>query len=201
MQPIRTFRGRAIPLPASDIDTDQIIPARYLKTIDKQGLGSNLFQDWRYLADGGPNPDFVLNQPPAQGATILVAGDNFGCGSSREHAPWALLGFGFRAVISTSFADIFQNNCLKNGLLPVVVDRATHAEIMGLAEKDGSVELKIDLANQKVHLPGGREAGFPIDPFAKRCLLEGMDQLVYLRRQREHIEAYEQENPPRVNTL
>ena len=141
MDPITTFTGRVVPLPVRDIDTDQIIPARFLKTIDKQGLGKNLFNDWRYEESGDPNPEFILNQPRAEGATILLAGDNFGCGSSREHAPWALMGFGFRAVISTSFADIFRNNCLKNSLLPVIVDEATHGELFEAAERDEAIEV------------------------------------------------------------
>src|SRR6266481_5594131 len=138
MEPIKAFSGRLVPLPVANVDTDQIIPARFLKTIDREGLGVSLFADWRYDADGRPRPDFILNQPRAAGGTILVAGDNFGCGSSREHAPWALLGYGFRAVVSTSFADIFRNNCLKNGLLPIVVDRATHETLLDRALRDAT---------------------------------------------------------------
>ncbi len=201
MEPIATFKGRAVALPGRDIDTDQIIPARYLKTIDKQGLGKNLFNDWRYLPDGGPNPDFVLNEPHADGASILLAGDNFGCGSSREHAPWALMGFGFQAVISTSFADIFRNNSLKNGLLPIIVDDETHAELLALAGKEQSIELKIDLPNQTLRLPTGREVTFPIDAFSKKCLVAGVDQLGYLQQQEALIAAYETSHPTRINTL
>src|SRR5579885_2623466 len=153
MNPITSFSSRIVPLPVDNIDTDQIIPARFLKTTDKSGLGKELFYDWRYDAAGNPRPDFILNQPRAAGAGILLAGDNFGCGSSREHAPWALLGFGFRAVISTSFADIFRNNSLKNGLLPIVVDSQTHAELLQLVEKDPSMELAVDLASQSLRLP------------------------------------------------
>ncbi len=153
MQPITTFTGRIVPLPVRDIDTDQIIPARFLKTIDKHGLGKNLFNDWRYTEDGSPKPEFILNQPRAEGAAILLAGDNFGCGSSREHAPWALMGFGFRAVISTSFADIFRNNSLKNGLLPIIVDDAAHGELFKATEQDDALEVEIDLRKQILRCP------------------------------------------------
>ena len=200
MQPIETFKGKAIALPVKDIDTDQIIPARFLKTIDKQGLGKNLFNDWRYLEDGSANPDFLLNQPRAQGATILVAGDNFGCGSSREHAPWALMGFGFQAVISTSFADIFQGNCLKNGLLPIIVEEKIHADLLEAARADEAVELEVDLPNQLVRLPDGRTASFPIDAFSKKCLMAGIDQLGYLQQQAPAVSAYEEAHPDRVTT-
>lgn len=200
MQPIETFKGKAIALPVKDIDTDQIIPARFLKTIDKQGLGKNLFNDWRYLEDGSPNPDFLLNQPRAEGATVLVAGDNFGCGSSREHAPWALMGFGFQAVISTSFADIFQGNCLKNGLLPIIVDEKIHADLLEAAGGDEPTELEVDLPNQIVRLPNGRTASFPIDAFSKKCLIAGIDQLGYLQRQAPAVSAYEQAHTDRVTT-
>ncbi len=201
MQPVTSFSGMVVPLPVSDVDTDQIIPARFLKTIEKLGLGENLFNDWRYLPGGGPNPDFVLNQPRASGGTILLAGDNFGCGSSREHAPWALLGFGFRAVISTSFADIFRNNCLKNGLLPVAVDEATLAELFEAAESDDGLEVRIDLANQTLTLPGGRNVPFPVDDFSKQCLLEGGDQLSYIQQRMQAITAYETKSPNALSTL
>ena len=201
MQPVTSFSGKVVPLPVCDIDTDQIIPARFLKTIEKLGLGENLFNDWRYLPGGGPNPDFVLNQPRASGGTILLAGDNFGCGSSREHAPWALLGFGFRAVISTSFADIFRNNCLKNGLLPVAVDEATLAELFEAAESDDGLEVRIDLANQTLTLPGGRNVPFPVDDFSKQCLLEGGDQLSYIQQRMQAITAYETKSPNALSTL
>ena len=201
MQPVTSFSGKVVPLPVSDVDTDQIIPARFLKTIEKLGLGENLFNDWRYLPGGGPNPDFVLNQPRASGGTILLAGDNFGCGSSREHAPWALLGFGFRAVISTSFADIFRNNCLKNGLLPVAVDEATLAELFEAAESDDGLEVRIDLANQTLTVPGGRNVPFPVDYFSKQCLLEGGDQLSYIQQRMQAITAYETKSPNALSTL
>ena len=200
MEPIKSFTGRMAPLPMRDVDTDQIIPARFLKTIDKQGLGKNLFCDWRYDAEGNPKPGFILNQPRAQGASVLVAGDNFGCGSSREHAPWALMGFGFRAVISTSFADIFLGNCLKNGLLPIIVDEATLQQLFDAA-KDEKAEVTIDLSTQSLRLPGGREVQFPIDDFSKKCLMAGVDQLGYLQRQEGFIAAYEQSHEARMNTV
>ena len=201
MEPVTIFTGKVVPMPVRDIDTDQIIPARYLKTIDKEGLGLNLFNDWRYLESGEPNPDFILNQPRAEGATVLLAGDNFGCGSSREHAPWALMGFGFRAVISTSFADIFKGNCLKNGLLPVVVDEATHADLMAAAEADPNLEVTIDLENQTVVTPSGRKVEFPVDAFSKKCLLAGVDQLGYLQQQLPKVVEYEGRRGDLVNTL
>ncbi|MCB0033575.1 MAG: 3-isopropylmalate dehydratase small subunit [Anaerolineales bacterium] len=185
----------------TDIDTDQIIPARFLKTISKVGLGKNLFSDWRYNDDGSPKEDFVLNRPEAEGAHILLAGDNFGCGSSREHAPWALMDYGFKAVVSTSFADIFRNNSLKNGLLPVEVDEETHEQLMSLAQEDKELKLAIDLEKQELMLPDGRAVNFPIDSFSKTCLLEGIDQLGYLLKQKELVEEYEAAHPDRVNTL
>ncbi len=191
MQPITTFTSRVVALPNENVDTDQIIPARFLKVTDKESLGQNLFCDWRYDAQGKQRPDFVLNQPGAQGAQILLAGNNFGCGSSREHAPWALCGFGFRAVISTSFADIFKNNALKNGLLPIVVDQATHRDLFDLVEEIPNVELTIDLAAQALTMPGGRTARFPLDPFSKTCLLEGVDELGYLLARQDAITNYE----------
>ena len=201
MQPVTTIRGKVVPLPINDIDTDQIIPARFLKTIEKLGLGDNLFNDWRYLPDGSPNPDFVLNQSRAAGASVLLAGDNFGCGSSREHAPWALLGFGFRAVISTSFADIFRNNCLKNGLLPIIVDEATHAELFDATSADADYSVEIDLQAQTLNLPSGRMASFPVDAFSRQCLLEGGDQLSYIQQRMTAITAYERDSPNAVNTI
>ena len=201
MQPVTTIRGKVVPLRINDIDTDQIIPARFLKTIEKLGLGDNLFNDWRYLPDGSPNPDFVLNQSRAAGASVLLAGDNFGCGSSREHAPWALLGFGFRAVISTSFADIFRNNCLKNGLLPIIVDEAIHAELFDGTSANVDYSVEIDLEAQTLNLPSGRKASFPVDTFSKQCLLEGGDQLSYIQQRMEAITAYERESPNAVSTI
>jgi 3-isopropylmalate/(R)-2-methylmalate dehydratase small subunit len=191
MAQFTTLRSRAVLLPVNDVDTDQIIPARFLKVTDKAGLGASLFADWRYAADGSPRPDFVLNQPGAKDAAILVAGDNFGCGSSREHAPWALVGYGFRAVVSTSFADIFRSNAIKNGLLPVVVDAATHAAVASLVRGEPSAELAVDLAAQTLTLPDGRAVGFPVDPFAKTCLLNGVDELGYILRFERDIADFE----------
>jgi 3-isopropylmalate/(R)-2-methylmalate dehydratase small subunit len=192
MAQFTTLTSRVVPLPVNNVDTDQIIPARFLKVTDKLGLGANLFADWRYTADGSPKTDFVLNQPSAQGAAILLAGDNFGCGSSREHAPWALTGFGFRAVISTSFADIFRSNSLKNGLLPIVVDADTHRLLFDLIEEVPGAELSIDLATQTLTLPTGQSAPFPIDDFSKTCLLNGVDELGYILTFADQIAAYEQ---------
>ena len=186
-----TLTSRIVPLPVNNVDTDQIIPARFLKATDKQGMGDHLFADWRYNADGSPKPDFVLNKPGARGAQILLAGGNFGCGSSREHAPWALTGFGFRAVISTSFADIFCNNALKNGLLPIVVDEVMHRTLFEMLEEIPNAELTIDLASQTVALPTGQSVTFPMDGFSKTCLLKGTDELGYLLGFEEKIAAYE----------
>ena len=194
MQPLRTITSRFIPLPRNDIDTDQIIPARYLKVTDKSGLGEGLFYGWRYLQDGSPDPEFPLNRPEYQGAEILVAGENFGCGSSREHAPWALTSWGVRAVVSTSFADIFRNNALKNGLIPVVVDADTQERLFELAHADPAAQLHIDLDTQTLTLPDGKLVIFPIDAFNKVCLLEGLDQLGYLLRFEDQITAYERSN-------
>jgi 3-isopropylmalate/(R)-2-methylmalate dehydratase small subunit len=185
------FTTRAVALPINDIDTDQIIPARFLKVTDKQGLGKSLFADWRYLPDGSARPEFALNRPDAAGAQILLAGHNFGCGSSREHAPWALVGFGFRAVVSTSFADIFRNNALKNGLLPVPVDQGTHARLLALRAADPSLEITVDLEAQELSLADGTRASFPVDPFARSCLLQGVDELGYLLHFEPQIRAYE----------
>lgn len=183
--------SKIVAMPVNDIDTDQIIPARFLKVTDKNSLAGNLFADWRYNADGSPKPEFVLNQPFAAGRQILLAGENFGCGSSREHAPWALTGYGFRAVISTSFADIFKNNALKNGLLPVVVDDATHKKLFALAESHPESELTIDLETQSVLLPDGSAFSFPVDPFSKTCLLKGVDELGYLLGFASQVSAFE----------
>jgi 3-isopropylmalate/(R)-2-methylmalate dehydratase small subunit len=183
--------SRMVPMPVADIDTDQIIPARFLKVTEKTGLGRLLFYDWRYLEGEAPNPDFVLNRPESRGARFLLAGDNFGCGSSREHAPWALVDWGFRAVISTSFADIFHGNALKNGLLPVVVDAATQAELFERVAADPAAEAMIDLETQTLALPGGRAVTFPIDGFSRQCLLEGTDELGYLLGREERIAEFE----------
>ncbi len=194
MEPIKSFTGKAVAIPHSDIDTDQIIPARYLKVTDKKGLGEVVFYDWRYDADGNPKPEFILNQPQSAGASILIAGNNFGCGSSREHAPWALQGFGFQAVISTQFADIFRNNSLKNGLLPLTVDKQTHQQLLDLAVEDPDLQLSVDLETQTLTLPDGRQVQFPIDSFSKECLLNGIDELGYLLRQQDAVERYEMAN-------
>jgi 3-isopropylmalate/(R)-2-methylmalate dehydratase small subunit len=188
-----TLTARCVVLPNTDVDTDQIIPARFLKVTDKEGLGKNLFCDWRYLDDGSPNPDFVLNKPESQGAEILVAGHNFGCGSSREHAPWALTGWGLKAVVSTMFADIFRNNSLKNGFVPVTVEPAVHAELMAALAKDPKMEVTVDLTGEaaSVSWPGRAPVAFPIDPFAKDCLLKGVDELGYLQALEPQVQAYE----------
>jgi 3-isopropylmalate/(R)-2-methylmalate dehydratase small subunit len=191
MKPFTNIESRVVALPVNNIDTDQIIPARFLKTTSKQGLDKNLFYDWRYDAQGNPKPDFILNQPGAQGAEVLLAGDNFGCGSSREHAPWALTQFGFRAVISTSFADIFRQNALKNSLLPVVVPADVHAALFAASAKNPAAKVKIDLAKQTLITPDGREVEFPVDSFSKHCLLEGVDELGYILQRAPDIAAYE----------
>jgi 3-isopropylmalate/(R)-2-methylmalate dehydratase small subunit len=193
MQPFQTLTSCVVPLHQNDVDTDQIIPARYLKVTDKAGLAEGLFSGWRFLPDGSPNPDFPLNQAVYQGCQVLLAGDNFGCGSSREHAPWALIGCGFRAVISTSFADIFRNNALKNGLLPVIVDAEFHNKLFQIAAEQ-PLEVTIDLAGQKLSLADGSSASFPIDAFSKLCLLEGVDSLGYLLKHEAQIAAFEQAN-------
>ena len=185
------FSSRVAPLLADDIDTDQIIPARFLKVIDKSGLGANLFSDWRYNPDGSPKAEFVLNRPEYSGVAILLAGNNFGCGSSREHAAWALKGHGIRAVISTAFADIFRNNALKNGVLPVVVGADIHRELCALVAARPNAELNIDLETQSIRLPDGEVREFPIDGFSKTCLLEGTDELGYLLRFEKQISAFE----------
>ena len=201
MNSAMNFRSRLVPLPMNNVDTDQIIPARFLKTISKQGLDKQLFNDWRYDAQGNPKPDFILNQPRARGAQILLAGDNFGCGSSREHAPWALTQFGFRAVISTSFADIFKQNSLKNALLPIVFPAGAHAALLALVEKDGNTEVTVDLASQTVALPDGSTVEFPIDPFSRDCLLEGVDELGYILKNEAAIAAFEAQRVGSIDTL
>jgi 3-isopropylmalate/(R)-2-methylmalate dehydratase small subunit len=187
LDPIKTLRSRTVVLPASNVDTDQIIPARFLTTTTRSGLGANLFADWRYGANGAPRPDFVLNRPEAAGCAVLVAGNNFGCGSSREHAPWALMDYGFRAVVSTQIADIFRGNALKNGLLPVVVDQATHGWLM---EHPGA-DITIDLQSSTLTLPTGQAVGFPLEPFARYCLTNGVDELGFLLGREQEIRAYE----------
>lgn len=200
MKAFTTFTGRLAPLPVNNIDTDQIIPARFLKTTSKQGLGDQLFNDWRYDEQGAPKPDFIINQPRAQGAQVLLAGDNFGCGSSREHAPWALTQFGFRAVISTSFADIFKQNALKNALLPIVVPADVHAALFEAA-KDPGVTVTVNLASRTLTLPDGREVEFPVDPFAQHCLVNGSDELGYILQHEAAIAAYEAGRTASINTL
>ena len=197
MTKFTVFESRMVPFPVDNIDTDQIIPARFLKTISKDGLGDQLFYDWRYDAEGKPKLDFILNTPAAKTAKILLAGDNFGCGSSREHAPWALAQYGFRAVISTSFADIFRQNSLKNSLLPIIVPRDVHAELF--ADPDATV--RVDLASQTLTLPSGRAVEFPVDGFAKHCLLEGIDELGFILQQSPAIAAFEAAHPVPINTL
>ena len=191
MESFTTLTSKVVSLPVDDIDTDQIIPARYLKTTDKTGLGDNLFSDWRYNPDGSPRPDFVLNQSSAKGSQLLFAGRNFGCGSSREHAPWALAGFGFRAVIATSFADIFRNNALKNGLLPVQLDEETHQHLSDLLDELPGATVTVNLAEQELLLPDGQTVHFPIDAFSKACLVNGMDELGYLLSFSDRIATFE----------
>jgi 3-isopropylmalate/(R)-2-methylmalate dehydratase small subunit len=194
MDPITVIRSRTVVMPSTNIDTDQIIPARFLTTTVREGLGVSLFADWRYDANGQPKPDFVLNRPEAQGCQILVAGRNIGCGSSREHAPWALLDFGIRVVISTEIADIFRNNSLKNGLLPVVVDAATHEWLLA----NPGVEVEVDLPASALRLPDGRSVQFPVEAFSRYCLMNGIDELGYLLSQTAAIEAYERARDERA---
>jgi 3-isopropylmalate/(R)-2-methylmalate dehydratase small subunit len=191
MDKYTAFNSKIVALPNENVDTDQIIPARFLKVTDKIGLGDNLFSDWRYNADGSTKPDFILNKSEMKGRAILLAGNNFGCGSSREHAPWALTGYGFRAVISTSFADIFRNNSLKNGLLPIIVDKDTLTQLFSLCEEDPDTALAIDLRTQTLTLPDGRTVQFPIDGFSKACMLNGVDEIGYVLRMDDKIAAFE----------
>jgi 3-isopropylmalate/(R)-2-methylmalate dehydratase small subunit len=188
MPAVKQIHSRTVALPATNVDTDQIIPARFLTSTSKAGFGKHLFADWRYDADGNPKPDFVLNRPEAKGAAILVAGRNIGCGSSREHAPWALQDFGFQAVVSTEFADIFRTNCLKNSLLPVVVDESTHAWLLA----HPGAEIFIDVESTTLTLPDGTQVKFPLEGFARYCLLNGVDELGFLLSQNTAITAYEQ---------
>jgi 3-isopropylmalate/(R)-2-methylmalate dehydratase small subunit len=199
-EPFRMFRSKVVPLPAENVDTDQIVPARYLKVTDKQGLAEALFRDWRFEPDGSlKDPPFVLDQPEMAGRRILLVGDNFGAGSSREHAAWALTAFGVRAILSTSFADIFCSNSLKNGVLPIVVDRPTHERLFELLAGDLDAELTIDLAEQGILLPDGTTIDFDIDPFAKRMILAGTDELGYLLSKGAELEAWEAAHPPRID--
>jgi 3-isopropylmalate/(R)-2-methylmalate dehydratase small subunit len=200
--PFQTFTSRVIPLPAENVDTDQIVPARYLKVTDKAGLADALFRDWRFNEDGSlREPRFVLDQPAMAGRRILLAGDNFGAGSSREHAPWALTSWGIRAILSTSFADIFRNNALKNGLLPIVVEADEHRHLFELVAMNPDAELTVDLDAQVVHLPGDEDLPFEVDPFARVMLLGGTDEMGYLLGKTDDIDRWEAAHPARVNTL
>jgi 3-isopropylmalate/(R)-2-methylmalate dehydratase small subunit len=199
-EPFESFTSRVIPFPAENVDTDQIIPARFLKTTDRWGLSEALFNDWRFTDDGSPIPDFVLNRREMQGRRILLTGDNFGAGSSREHAAWALTAWGIRAILSTSFADIFRSNSLKNGLLPIVVEAERHRQLFELLATNPEVELTVDLEAQVVHMPGDEDLPFDVDPFAKRMLLEGTDEIGYLLGREAAIAAYESAHPARVDT-
>jgi 3-isopropylmalate/(R)-2-methylmalate dehydratase small subunit len=200
-KPFESFTSRVIPLPAENVDTDQIVPARYLKITDKAGLAEALFCDWRFEADGSlKSPRFILDRPEMAGRRILLAGDNFGCGSSREHAPWALVAWGIQAVITTSSADIFRINALKNGLLPIVIDPERHRQLFELVARDPDVELAVDLASQAVHLPGDEDLPFNVDPFSKVMLLEGTDELGYLLGKTNEIDDWEARHAGRVDT-
>jgi 3-isopropylmalate/(R)-2-methylmalate dehydratase small subunit len=201
-EPYGVFTSKVVPLPAENVDTDQIVPARYLKVTDKNGLAEALFRDWRFNEDGSlREPRFVLDQPEMAGRHILLVGDNFGAGSSREHAPWALTAWGIRAILSTSFADIFRSNSLKNGVLPIVIDPATHERLFEILAADPDAQLTIDLAEQGILLPDGSTLDFDIDPFAKRMILAGTDELGYLLAKEPEIRAWEADHPARVNTL
>ena len=200
--PWMTFTSKVIPLPAENVDTDQIVPARYLKVTDKNGLAEALFRDWRFNEDGSlKEPRFVLDEPDMADRHILLAGANFGAGSSREHAPWALTAWGIRAILSTSFADIFRSNCLKNGLLPIFVEPERHRQLFDLVHGRPDAELTVDLEAQVVHLPGDDDLPFEVDPFAKRMLLAGTDELGYLLGKESEIAGWERANPPRIDTL
>jgi 3-isopropylmalate/(R)-2-methylmalate dehydratase small subunit len=200
-EPFSSVTSAVVPLRRTDVDTDQIIPARFLKTVNRAGLGDQLFHDWRYLADGSPNPGFVINEPSMAGRNVLLAGDNFGCGSSREHAPWALMAWGIRAVISSSFADIFRSNALKNGLLPIQVAPDELTRLFALVESEPDAQVTVDLEAQKVRLPDGSAIGFTVDGFARRMILDGTDELGYLLSLEPRIAEYEASHPPRVSTL
>ena len=201
-EPYGVFSSKVVPLPAENVDTDQIVPARYLKVTDKTGLAEALFRDWRFNEDGSlREPRFVLDRPEMAGRKILLVGDNFGAGSSREHAPWALTAWGIRAILSTSFADIFRSNSLKNGVLPIAIDAATHERLFQILAADPDAQLTVDLAEQGILLPDGSTLEFDIDPFAKRMILAGTDELGYLLAKDPEISAWETTHPPRVNTL
>ena len=200
MKTVRHLRGRAVVLPGNNIDTDQIIPARFLKTTSKTGLGSGLFHDWRFEADGALKAGCPLNSASASGAVFLVAGDNFGCGSSREHATWALLDFGFEAIVAASFGDIFRQNALKNGLVPVVVPQETLASLVEALSAEPGAELELDLEAQSLTMPGRRRIPFPIDPFARHCLINGLDEMGYVLGHEEAIARFEASHPARFDT-
>ena len=201
-EPYTVFTSKVVPLPAENVDTDQIVPARYLKVTDKDGLAEALFRDWRFNEDGSlREPRFVLDRPEMSGRQILLVGDNFGAGSSREHAPWALTAWGIRAILSTSFADIFRSNSLKNGVLPIVIDPATHERLFETLAADPDAQLTVDLAEQGILLPDGTTLDFDIDPFAKRMILAGTDELGYLLAKEPEISDWEARHPARVNTL
>jgi 3-isopropylmalate/(R)-2-methylmalate dehydratase small subunit len=196
-----TFTSRVVPLPAENVDTDQIVPARYLRMTDKAGLAEALFRDWRFEEDGSLKaPRFVLDRPEMSGRQILLVGDNFGAGSSREHAPWALTAWGIRAILSTSFADIFRSNSMKNGILPIVVEAEKHRQLFEMIATDPDTELTVDLDAQVVHLPGDEDLPFGVDPFARMMLLAGTDELGYLLSKTTEIEAWDAAHPPRVDT-
>ncbi len=200
-EPFRSFASRIVPLPAENVDTDQVVPARYLKVTDKEGLADALFRDWRFEEDGSTkSPPFILDRPDMQGRRILLVGDNFGTGSSREHAPWALRAWGIQAILSTSFADIFRSNALKNGVLPIALDAATHRRLFELVEQDPDAELRVDLAEQGILLPDGSTIDFEVDPFAKMMLLAGTDEIGYLLARDADISAWEAAHPARVDT-
>jgi len=200
-EPYGVFTSKVVPLPAENVDTDQIVPARYLKVTDKTGLAEALFRDWRFNEDGSLHePRFVLDRPEMAGRKILLVGDNFGAGSSREHAPWALAAWGIRAILSTSFADIFRSNSLKNGVLPIVIDAPTHGRLFEILAADPDAQLTVDLAEQGILLPDGSTLDFDIDQFAKRMILAGTDELGYLLAKEPEISAWEADHPARVNT-
>ena len=200
-EPFRSFASRIVPLRAENVDTDQIVPARYLKVTDKEGLADALFRDYRFEEDGSKkDPPFILDRPEMQGRSILLVGDNFGTGSSREHAPWALRSWGIRAILSTSFADIFRSNALKNGVLPIVVDPATHTALLEMVDADPDAELRVDLAEQGILLPDGTTLDFDVDPFSKMMLLAGTDEIGYVLGKEADIAAWEVAHPARVDT-
>lgn len=201
MEKFVPFSSRVVVMRMDNIDTDQVIPARFLKKTDKEGWGDLLFYDWRYEADGSPKADFVLNHDWAKSTKVLLGGDNFGCGSSREHAPWSLTQYGFRAILSTSFADIFKSNALKNSLLPIVVPSDVHKKLFETMEANPSAEVHVDLASQTLTLPDGSKVEFPVDSFSKQCMLDGVDELGFIQKHEAEIAAYEAQRHGTLNTL